>query len=275
MCRRNSHLDDFVSISASLQKWLQTTIQRRNFSSMVTLASSTMCWSCIRRCWNWRQRRRRSRKSSSSSTNGEFSGRQTAKEKSTEKWKFCSDILFRCCVICGPEWRQKCCKRSIYRFTDTKCRKFSGRNRAKCSKFDENLAKKVFLSVHAYKQSDSKLSFNSPVVWVRATTTLLHVCAWGQREKKHFSLIKYPQRQNFHFRCAQRPRTRTKLCTFRYQKELPKKIKQRGRDAHLIHEELVQCMKWKQSVSRNSRHTRNGDWGGRFRGRGRNAGSEP
>jgi len=30
-------------------------------------------------------------------------------------------------------------------------------------------------------------------------------------------------------------------------KELPKKIKQRGRDAHLIHEELVQCMKWKQS----------------------------
>lgn len=38
--------------------------------------------------------------------------------------------------------------------------------------------------------------------------------------------------------------------TRRYQKELPKKIKQRGRDAHLIHEELVQCMKWKQSVSR-------------------------
>ncbi|CAH1734506.1 unnamed protein product [Chironomus riparius] len=32
-----------------------------------------------------------------------------------------------------------------------------------------------------------------------------------------------------------------------YQNELPKKIKQRGRDAHLIHEELVQCMKWKQS----------------------------
>lgn len=34
---------------------------------------------------------------------------------------------------------------------------------------------------------------------------------------------------------------------FRYQNELPKRIKQRGKDAHLNHEELVQCMKWKQS----------------------------
>lgn len=32
-----------------------------------------------------------------------------------------------------------------------------------------------------------------------------------------------------------------------YQNELPKKIKSRGKDAHMIHEELVQCMKWKQS----------------------------
>ncbi|KAI8435839.1 hypothetical protein MSG28_004055 [Choristoneura fumiferana] len=31
-----------------------------------------------------------------------------------------------------------------------------------------------------------------------------------------------------------------------YQNELPKKIKARGKDAHLIHEELVQLMKWKQ-----------------------------
>lgn len=48
------------------------------------------------------------------------------------------------------------------------------------------------------------------------------------------------------------PRVTNRLPNFtrRYQKELPKKIKQRGRDAHLIHEELVQCMKWKQSVSR-------------------------
>ncbi|KAL1130459.1 hypothetical protein AAG570_011707 [Ranatra chinensis] len=32
-----------------------------------------------------------------------------------------------------------------------------------------------------------------------------------------------------------------------YQNELPKKIKARGKDAHLNHEELVQLMKWKQS----------------------------
>ncbi|GLH10642.1 hypothetical protein R5R35_009105 [Gryllus longicercus] len=32
-----------------------------------------------------------------------------------------------------------------------------------------------------------------------------------------------------------------------YQNELPKKIKSRGKDAHLSHEELVQTMKWKQT----------------------------
>ncbi|RZF40725.1 hypothetical protein LSTR_LSTR008674 [Laodelphax striatellus] len=32
-----------------------------------------------------------------------------------------------------------------------------------------------------------------------------------------------------------------------YQNELPKQIKSRGKDAHLIHEELVQLMKWKQA----------------------------
>lgn len=32
-----------------------------------------------------------------------------------------------------------------------------------------------------------------------------------------------------------------------YQNELPKKIKSRGKDAHCIHEELVQLMKWKQT----------------------------
>merc|ERR1712001_389488 len=30
-----------------------------------------------------------------------------------------------------------------------------------------------------------------------------------------------------------------------YQNELPKKIKSRGKDAHLIHDELVQTIKWK------------------------------
>lgn len=39
------------------------------------------------------------------------------------------------------------------------------------------------------------------------------------------------------------------LNVFRYQNELPKKIKARGKDAHLNHEELVQLMKWKQCVS--------------------------
>uniref|UniRef100_A0A336MVM8 CSON006919 protein n=1 Tax=Culicoides sonorensis TaxID=179676 RepID=A0A336MVM8_CULSO len=33
----------------------------------------------------------------------------------------------------------------------------------------------------------------------------------------------------------------------RYQQELPKRIKQRGKDAHMVHEELVQTMKWKQT----------------------------
>ncbi|XP_071443480.1 uncharacterized protein Amun isoform X1 [Hetaerina americana] len=32
-----------------------------------------------------------------------------------------------------------------------------------------------------------------------------------------------------------------------FQNELPKKIKSRGKDAHLVHEELVQLMKWKQA----------------------------
>jgi hypothetical protein len=40
------------------------------------------------------------------------------------------------------------------------------------------------------------------------------------------------------------------LICCRYQNELPKKIKARGKDAHLIHEELVQTMKWKQTVSK-------------------------
>ncbi|XP_014235092.1 uncharacterized protein LOC106657906 [Trichogramma pretiosum] len=32
-----------------------------------------------------------------------------------------------------------------------------------------------------------------------------------------------------------------------YQNELPKRIRSRGKDAHLVHDELVQCMKWKQT----------------------------
>ena len=41
----------------------------------------------------------------------------------------------------------------------------------------------------------------------------------------------------------------TSLFSFRYQNELPKKIKSRGKDPHLTHEELVQTIKWKLAVS--------------------------
>lgn len=44
--------------------------------------------------------------------------------------------------------------------------------------------------------------------------------------------------------------SRWRFSVRRYQNELPKKIKSRGKDAHLNHEELVQTMKWKQIVSR-------------------------
>lgn len=49
-----------------------------------------------------------------------------------------------------------------------------------------------------------------------------------------------------HERLPDRPVT---FSVHRYQNELPKKIKSRGKDAHLNHEELVQTMKWKQIVS--------------------------
>ncbi|XP_050457923.1 uncharacterized protein LOC126854852 isoform X1 [Cataglyphis hispanica] len=41
-------------------------------------------------------------------------------------------------------------------------------------------------------------------------------------------------------------RTYARKLVAMYQNELPKKIKSRGKDAHLNHEELVQTMKWKQ-----------------------------
>ncbi len=40
----------------------------------------------------------------------------------------------------------------------------------------------------------------------------------------------------------------TKHVHFRYQTELPKKIKARGKEAHLVHDELVQTIKWKLAV---------------------------
>ncbi|CAH1284204.1 unnamed protein product [Diabrotica balteata] len=47
-------------------------------------------------------------------------------------------------------------------------------------------------------------------------------------------------------RKAKKPEELIKLDNW-YQNELPKRIKSRGKDAHLVHEELVQCMKWKQT----------------------------
>ncbi|XP_030758679.1 uncharacterized protein LOC115884285 isoform X2 [Sitophilus oryzae] len=44
---------------------------------------------------------------------------------------------------------------------------------------------------------------------------------------------------------AKKPEELIKLDNW-YQNELPKKIKSRGKDAHMVHEELVQTMKWKQ-----------------------------
>lgn len=43
---------------------------------------------------------------------------------------------------------------------------------------------------------------------------------------------------------SSKPETLIKLDQW-YQKELPKKIKSRGKEAHLTHEEIVQCIKWK------------------------------
>ena len=53
----------------------------------------------------------------------------------------------------------------------------------------------------------------------------------------------------------------TSLCS-RYQNELPKKIKSRGKESHLTHEELVQLIKWKLAVSfsYNSITDRLSDW---------------
>ncbi|KAG4078698.1 hypothetical protein HA402_015288 [Bradysia odoriphaga] len=42
-----------------------------------------------------------------------------------------------------------------------------------------------------------------------------------------------------------------------YQNELPELIKQRGKDAHMLHEELVQAMKWKQSRGKFSKQLLN------------------
>ncbi|CRL08135.1 CLUMA_CG020851, isoform A [Clunio marinus] len=68
----------------------------------------------------------------------------------------------------------------------------------------------------------------------------------GNTRQFDFVLKLYPQVLALKAEEKKKPEELIKLDEW-YQTELPKKIKQRGRDAHLIHEELVQCMKWKQS----------------------------
>ena len=44
--------------------------------------------------------------------------------------------------------------------------------------------------------------------------------------------------------------SKLKMChCCRYQNDLPKKIKSRGKEGHVTHEELVQTIKWKLAVS--------------------------
>lgn len=68
----------------------------------------------------------------------------------------------------------------------------------------------------------------------------------GNARQFDYVLKLYPQVLKMKAEDKKKPEELIKLDDW-YQNELPKKIKQRGRDAHLIHEELVQCMKWKQS----------------------------
>ncbi|KAG5666910.1 hypothetical protein PVAND_014917 [Polypedilum vanderplanki] len=79
---------------------------------------------------------------------------------------------------------------------------------------------------------------------VRDTTAafFLH----GNARQYEYVLKLYPQVLKLKADEKKKPEELIRLDEW-YQNELPKKIKQRGRDAHLIHEELVQCMKWKQS----------------------------
>ena len=44
--------------------------------------------------------------------------------------------------------------------------------------------------------------------------------------------------------------TKMTLNCCRYQNDLPKKIKSRGKEGHVTHEELVQTIKWKLAVRR-------------------------
>lgn len=122
--------------------------------------------------------------------------------------------------------------------------------------FHATHTKKIVWKLNFYFFS---FSWISPVVCVGLLTVcgmfpFTFVCVRRLNKKKSPTLIKISLNLNFHHSSTLRIIISINWLLsfnfyFRYQNELPKKIKQRGRDAHLIHEELVQCMKWKQSVS--------------------------
>ncbi|XP_055313144.1 uncharacterized protein LOC129574753 [Sitodiplosis mosellana] len=71
--------------------------------------------------------------------------------------------------------------------------------------------------------------------------------AHGNSKQFDFVLKLYPEvLQLKAFTRCKKPEELIRLDDW-YQNELPKRIKQRGKNAHLVHEELVQAMKWKQS----------------------------
>lgn len=67
----------------------------------------------------------------------------------------------------------------------------------------------------------------------------------GDSKQYEFVLSLYPQALKLKAKEKnKKPEELVKLDAW-YQEELPKKIRARGKDAHLTHDELVQCMKWK------------------------------
>jgi len=69
----------------------------------------------------------------------------------------------------------------------------------------------------------------------------------GNARQYEFVLSLYPQALKLKAQEKnKKPEELMKLDAW-YQEELPKKISARGKDAHLTHDELVQCMKWKMT----------------------------
>jgi len=80
-----------------------------------------------------------------------------------------------------------------------------------------------------------------------STSATAHFFTNGNSKQFEYVLKLYPQVLRLKAEIkAKKPEELIKLDDW-YQNELPKKLKQRGKDAHMVHEELVQTMKWKQT----------------------------